>query len=198
MFFSIMLTLAAMPSASVALVVSRSMTFGFRNGAAVAAGIVLGDLILVALSIFGMSSLAETMGSLFFIVRFMAGAYLIWIGFSLLFSKANMLQSLHDDRPSAIFTSFVSGLLLTFGDIKAIFFYASLFPTLFDLRLLSIFDVIIIVSITIVTVGGVKLTYAYAAKKILSRWNSQRVHLGTRKIAGGLLIGAGAYVIVKA
>lgn len=193
-----MLTLAAMPSASVALVVSRSATLGFRNGAAVTGGIVLGDLILVTFSIFGMSSIAETLGSFFFIVRCMAGAYLIWIGVGLLCAKGNVPQTLQDDRPFTMVTSFMSGLLLTFGDVKAILFYASLFPTLFELRLLTTFDIAIIVCVTILTVGGVKLAYAYAAKKILSRWSSQKVHQGTRRIAGGLMIGAGTYVIVKA
>lgn len=198
MFFLIMLALATMPSASVALVVSRSATLGFRNGAAVTGGIVVGDLILVGLSIFGMSSLAETMGGFFFIIRCMAGVYLILMGVSLLCSSERVPQTFYDDRPSTIVTSFVSGLLLTFGDLKAIFFYASLFPTLFELRLLTTVDVAIIACITILTVGGAKLIYAHAAQAILSRWNSQNVHRRTRKIAGGLMIGAGAYVIVKA
>lgn len=37
-FMSIMLALAALPSASVTLVVTRSVTRGFNNGLAVAAG----------------------------------------------------------------------------------------------------------------------------------------------------------------
>jgi threonine/homoserine/homoserine lactone efflux protein len=57
-----MLILAAIPSASVALVVTRSATLGIKNGISVACGIVLGDLIFVALAILGMSVLAETMG----------------------------------------------------------------------------------------------------------------------------------------
>jgi len=48
--------LAAMPSTSVALVVTRSATLGVGNGFSVAAGIVLGDLVFVMLAILGLPS----------------------------------------------------------------------------------------------------------------------------------------------
>jgi threonine/homoserine/homoserine lactone efflux protein len=198
-FFAIMLALAAIPSASVGLVVSRSATLGFRNGAAVAGGIVLGDLALAALAIYGMSSLAESMGSLFFLVRCLAGSYLIWIGIGLLRAREDLTaNALVDKRPLTLASSFLSGLFLTFGDLKAILFYASLFPTLFNLRLLTSIDIGIIATITIITVGGVKLIYAYAARTFVARWKSRRVQRITRKAAGGLMIGAGSYVILKA
>ena len=90
-----MVVLAAIPSASVALIVTRSATLGIKNGILVACGIVLGDLIFVALAILGMSFLAETMGSFFVIFRYVGGAYLVWLGFSLIRSneKVNLIQS---------------------------------------------------------------------------------------------------------
>ncbi|HHJ14327.1 MAG TPA: LysE family translocator, partial [Gammaproteobacteria bacterium] len=42
--FAIMAALAAIPSTSVALVLTRSATLGLANGIAVATGIVIGDL----------------------------------------------------------------------------------------------------------------------------------------------------------
>jgi len=51
-----MALLAALPSASVALVITRSATLGVANGIAVSAGIVLGDLIFILLAIFGLSA----------------------------------------------------------------------------------------------------------------------------------------------
>lgn len=82
--FAVLAALALVPSASVALVVVRSSTAGFLNGCAVAAGIVIGDLIFVLLAVIGMAALAEVMGSLFMILRYVAGAYLIWFGINLL------------------------------------------------------------------------------------------------------------------
>ncbi|HEB98099.1 MAG TPA: LysE family translocator, partial [Thiotrichales bacterium] len=62
--FSVMATLAATPSTSVALVITRSTTLGLANGIAVATGIVIGDLIFVLLALLGLSVVSETLGDL--------------------------------------------------------------------------------------------------------------------------------------
>ena len=80
MLFLILSTLAAIPSASVALVVTRSATFGVANGIAVAAGIVLADLLFIALVLLGLTVLAETMGGFFMLVRYAGALYLVWLG----------------------------------------------------------------------------------------------------------------------
>ncbi|WP_218140385.1 LysE family translocator, partial [Ectothiorhodospira marina] len=80
--FGAMAVLALVPSTSVALVVARSSSAGFSNGCAVTAGIVVGDLAFVFLAVLGMAALAEVVGSFFLILRYLAGAYLIWFGIS--------------------------------------------------------------------------------------------------------------------
>lgn len=85
--FMIMVSLAIIPSTSVALVITRSATLGIRNGVAVALGIVLGDLVFILLAIFGLSVVAETMGGLFVVIKYIGGTYLLWFGYTLLTSK---------------------------------------------------------------------------------------------------------------
>ncbi|MGE9296250.1 MAG: LysE family translocator [Puniceicoccales bacterium] len=193
----IMLVLAAIPSASVALVVSRSATHGFANGAAVALGIVLGDLIFVALAILGMSVLAETMGAAFAIVKYIGGAYLIWMGVSLLRAKGGIQGTESTPTRMSLAASFTSGLLLTLGDLKAIIFYASLFPAFVDMSRLTPTHVAWIIFVTIVAVGGVKLIYAAAARAIVSRIQNPKKQKLARSAAGCCMVGAGTYLIVK-
>ncbi len=196
MLFVVMLVLALVPSSSVALVVARSSTAGFLNGAAVAFGILVGDLVFVFLAILGMAALAETMGSFFLILRYMAGAYLIWLGISLLRSKTRVQVSA-DRSASTLSASFFAGLIITLGDVKAIFFYASLFPAFVDLTTIATSDIATIIVLTVVAVGGVKLGYAYFASRILS-WTKGRAHGVVKKTAGGFMVGAGTYLMVKA
>lgn len=197
-FFGIMLALAAMPSSSVALVVARSASLGLRNGISVTAGIVLGDLIFATIAILGMSALALSMGSIFSVMKYLGGVYLIWIGWKLLRAKESQEIPVTDSRNTTLFASFASGLFLTLGDLKAILFYASLFPTLMDVTRLTHLDIVIIFAVTIITVGSVKLAYAAAAKMIVTRLRSRRTSLSTQKIAGGLMIGTGTYILTKA
>ena len=196
-FIIIMLALAALPSASVALVVTSSATQGIRNGVAAAIGIVAGDLVLIALVLLGLSVLAETMGIFFAILKYAGGAYLIWLGYSLLRANTGSDKLTQQGGPGSLFASAFAGLMLTLGDLKAILFYASLFPSLFDLSELTETDIAFVVATTVFTVGGVKLIYALAARRLAVRVSSPKLHRSTRTLGGGMLVGMGAYLIVS-
>lgn len=195
--FAAMTTLALIPSTSVALVVARSSTVGFADGSAVAAGIVVGDLVFVFLAITGMTALAEVMGSSFLVLRYLAGAYLIWFGISLMRSRPSNPAEMPERSAASISTSFFSGLVLTLGDVKAIFFYASFFPTFVDLSRISTADVLTIAAVTVTAVGGVKLGYAYFAEKVASMARNLNAERAIKTTAGSFMVGAGAYLMAK-
>jgi threonine/homoserine/homoserine lactone efflux protein len=195
----IMVALAAIPSASVALVVARSATLGVANGFAVAAGIVLADLVFVALSILGLSVVAEIMGNLFMILKVLGGLYLLWFGFSLLSTRgmAKITIKKNNSKHSLV-ASFMAGFFLTLGDIKAIVFYASLLPVFVDLSTIQTPEITVIGLVTIFSVGGVKAVYAIFANKVAACAKRTNMESAARKTAGGLMIGAGGYLIIKA
>lgn len=193
-----MVVLAAVPSTSVALVVTRSATSGIANGMAVAAGIVLGDLAFIILAILGLSVVAETMGSLFMVIKYLGALYLFWIGFSLLTEKRTTTIAVNRaGLKGRLVTSFLAGFFLTLGDIKAIVFYVSLFPMFIDLSAIHVLDILVIISITVVAVGGVKVLYALSASRISSLARGLKYENAVRKTAGGLMVGAGSCLIVK-
>ncbi|WP_126454747.1 LysE family translocator [Sulfuriflexus mobilis] len=197
--FGIMVALAAMPSASVALVITRSVTLGVANGIAVSVGIVLGDLVFILLAILGLSVVAETMGSLFMVIKYLGATYLLWLGYTLLTSKSNTTITLNKTiEKRNLAASFFAGFILTLGDIKAIVFYVSLFPVFIDLTALNVADILIIISVMVVCVGSVKILYAFSATKIASLARSHKLDNAARKTAGCFMVGAGSYLIVKA
>jgi len=196
--FSVMVMLSIIPSASVALVVARSSTNGFLNGAAVSAGIVAGDLVFVTIAVLGMTALADIMGSWFLALRYLASAYLIWFGISL-FKSANSSSDAPKAKSASSFAaSFLSGLFLTLGDVKAIVFYASFFPAFVDLAAAGPIDIATIILVTLFAVGGVKLGYAYFATKVMSYAVGFRGRRFVTRTTGGVMVGAGAYLIAKA
>ena len=194
--FCIMAVLAAIPSANVALVVTRSATLGTKDGVAVSIGIVLGDLLFATLAILGMTALANALGAFFSVFKYLGGAYLIWFGVQLLRSRHSLPRSTADTCSTSLLTSLASGFFLTLGDVKAILFYASLFPSLINLANLRLLEIGVILTITIVAVGGVKVAYALAANRIVSKFGMK--HTQGKTAAGALMIGTGAYVITKA
>lgn len=193
-----MLPLAAMPSSSVALVVARSVGSGRANGVFSALGIVAGDLVFVVMALIGMSALAEWLGALFSVVKYCAGVYLIWLGVGLLRSKSSLPVQSVRSRASSFVADFLAGLFLTLGDVKAILFYASLFPVLVDLERIGGWDIALIAAITVVTVGGVKLAYAMFAAEIVARLRDRVSSDLPRKLGGTLMIGCGSVLLIKA
>ncbi len=200
--FAIMVGLAAMPSSSVLLVVTRSVTLNVRNGLATAAGVVAGDLTFVAMAVLGMTTLAEQLGTFFVVIKYMAAAYLIWMGITLLRSKradadVTISHEQEEDQSRGMFSSFAAGLLLTLGDAKAIVFYASLLPAFMDLSALTQIDLFWVCAITVVAVGGTKAAYALAAQRV-SRAAGGFSHAHELKLGvGGLMVGAGVYLALR-
>ncbi len=196
LLFGVMLVLAMIPSSSVLLVSARAATSGFANGTAVALGIVLGDLVFVLLTIVGLTALAETMGGFFVVIKYLGGAYLIWLGIGLLRARPSTVQQ---DKINArsLASSFLAGLFLTLGDVKAIFFYLSLFPAFVDMAALTTLDVLLIVAVTVTAVGGVKLGYAWVASKAGRFSQGSKLQRGVQLTSGSLMVGAGTVLIAK-
>jgi len=195
--FAIMVTLAAIPSTSVALIITRSATLGLANGIAVATGIVIGDLFLVLLALLGLSVVSETLGDLFSAIEYLGGVYLIGMGISLLRSRNRTTVTVEQRELGTLSTSLLSGLFLTLGDIKAIVFYLSLFPVFIDTRSLGPSDTGIIVFVTIAAVGGIKTAYAIAARRLAVLPRSLAHGKGIKTIAGCFMIGAGSVMIAR-
>jgi threonine/homoserine/homoserine lactone efflux protein len=194
--FGAMLVLAAMPSSSVLLVISRSAASGFIHGVLAALGIVAGDIIFILIAILGLSLLAETMGDLFVLVKYLGGAYLVWMGISLLRAKQGELKA-GKNGSAAMSSSFFSGLFFTLADQKAILFYLGFFPAFINLSSLTLADTAVILSITLFAVGSVKVAYAFMADSATSLF-TDRVKRGLNIASGGLMLAIGLFVVVNA
>lgn len=195
LFFSMAL-LAALPSASVLAVSAKAASGGLRHGALATAGIVVGDVIFVLIAIFGLTLLVETMGSSFTLVKYAGGAYLLWLGVRLWRSSDQSAKQAVDNTSSSL-SSFMTGLLVTLGDQKAVLFYFGFLPAFLDLSALSAADVVSILGVTILAVGGVKLAYAVAADKISHIISGKFTSL-MNLLAATVMFMAGVWVIIRA
>jgi threonine/homoserine/homoserine lactone efflux protein len=194
LFFTLAI-LATLPSTSVIAVVSRSIAGGFKHGIATSIGIVVGDICFIIIAILGLSVVAEAMGDLFIWVKLCGGVYLIWFSISLWQSNP-ISTNVNSIQQTSLFSSFLCGLFITLGDQKAILFYLGFFPVFIDLENVSPADIGIIITITIIAVGGVKVAYAFASNKahsLLSNTPAKRI---LNRFASSAMFLAGCYLIV--
>ncbi len=95
-------------------------------------GIVVADILFILIAVYGLALIAGMMGEQFRLIQYIGAAYLIWLGISLwrADAKARAAETC-DSRPGL--SSFLTGLLITLGDQKAILFYLGFFPAFIDL-----------------------------------------------------------------
>ena len=195
--FIIMFFLSLIPSTSSILVATRAVTYGFLNGVCTAAGIVVGDLILVLIVMLGLIGLTENWDESL-IIRYCAAAYLIWVGINLVKSTSTTIDI---EKPSHLklsgqnISSFFSGLCITMGDLKAIFFYLSFLPAFVELSSLRFKEAMTICIIVALTVGAGKVGYAYLGSKIKFMSKRFKIQKYLTIISGTLIIGVGLILI---
>ena len=211
LFFTL-LVLAAIPGLGVLMVVSRGL-LGFRHGLAASIGVVCGDYVFIALSLLGLSALAQSMGNLFHYIQYAGALYLVWLGIGLLRIKTptdfNLPQNSHAPtlnanatskvKPLLLINSFNTGFMTTLGNPKAIVFYASFFPAFVDINALDWRDVAIILGLVLMAVGGVMAAYAFAASHS-RHWFARspfqkKATLMLNRIAGGIMVVSGFWLL---
>ncbi len=194
--FGAMMVLAIVPDASVIAVVGRSMASGYTHGLVTVIGILVGDLVFLMLAIYGLSAIAETMGDLFVVVKYLGGAYLIWFGLGLWRARSITVE-VEEIQETSWVSNFLGGLTITLGDPKAILFYLSFLPAFLDLIRVSILDMGIIMVLAAISVGGTKLGYAYMADTARSLFESSRARMGMHVTAGSVMIGTGIFLVLN-
>lgn len=162
--FGAMAILASIPSLSVLTVSAKSASGGFIHGFFTTLGIVLGDIIFIIIALWGLSFLEETIGNFFVLIKYIGGGYLVFLGISILKTKVSNIN-LKKVNVKSLFSSFLTGLLITLGDQKATLFYLGFLPAFVDVSNISYLDTLIVIAIATLTVGGVKLLYAFIAHK---------------------------------
>lgn len=192
----VMLALSAVPSASVAWVVTQSASFGIRHGIAASLGIAAGDLLFVLLALNGMHSLAENLGPLFLVIKSVGAIVLLVLGAQLIRKRKQSSSSSPGRMSSSRWTPFVTGFLITMGDAKALVFYATLFPVFVDLHTVTRAEMILIATITAVTVAAVKIVYAVFAVQISQRMQNPKWAQHGALLAGVVLMGAGVAILL--
>lgn len=199
LLFAAMVALAASPSSSVALVVLRSASLGVRSGFATAFGIAVGDLVFVGLAIGGLSAVSQAGGLVFGAFRYLAAGYLIWCGLSLIRSSGKATRVALPYEWGGSKFSFVAGAMLTLGDVKAILFYAALFPSFVDVTSVTGVDIVAIAAITVVSVAGTKSIYALVARSSAASaaFSGSRVGRPAKVVGGSLMVGVGGYLMLK-
>lgn len=79
-FFVAMLILAITPGPGVIATVSKALSVGLLRTIPLIIGIIVGDLVFLLFSIFGLAFVAESFTMLFLLIKYLGALYLIYLG----------------------------------------------------------------------------------------------------------------------
>lgn len=211
--FSALLMLAIIPGPSVLVVCARTLAGGTKNGLAAIAGVLSSDYLFIVIAVLGLSALAELMGSAFLWIKLVGAAYLVYLGVSIILNKDSISKpiktaqsgsqikgNIRDDFKDNVkdnvkdyVRDYASGFLVTMANPKAILFYISFFPAFIDIAALDLFDVLLIIGIATVVLGGVLVIYVLMIQKSRHTLNSSD-NKTLRRICASVLVASGVWI----
>ena len=192
-----MFVLSIVPGPSVFLVIVKSMTSNLSQGLVTIGGIVFANIIFILLVVYGVGALVASMDGLYVIIKLAGSAYLFWLGIKLLRTKVKKAE-IEQVTESSWHANFTAGFIVTISAPRAILFYVSLLPNVIDLTKAQVPDVLLLMLIATVAVGGAKLPYAllaYRSSLFLQEEKPKRV---MNLLAGVVMILFGGLVALKA
>jgi threonine/homoserine/homoserine lactone efflux protein len=194
---TVVLVAALTPGPAVTAIVARAVTDGFRPAMAINAGVVTGDLLFLVLATGGMAAAARSMEGLFDALRIVGAAYLTWQGLALWRARPLLSAARDTGHERHFWPNYLAGLLLMFGHVQAMLFYAALLPGFVDFASLSGADMLALLMMLAVVIGGVNSGYALLAARARRFFANERAQRGLRRTAGTLMFAAAALVLAR-
>lgn len=189
--------LALIPGPGITALVARSLGAGFIEGFVMALGLILGDVIFLTAVVLGLSVFAQTFGLAFLIVKYAGVAYLLWLAFRI-WRAGIPIAEIEASGGRSILHSFLSGLLVTLGNPKAMLFYVALVPTLIDIGSIGTREYLLLIAITIGVLLMVTVPYVLLAAKARDLLRRPAALKTLNRLSACFLAATAGYIALKA
>jgi threonine/homoserine/homoserine lactone efflux protein len=182
-FVSTETVLCLIPGPAVMFILSSALKAGARKSIASNLGILSANTVYFALSATGIGALLLS-SKLFFAVKWAGAAYLIFLGLRLLLDNKPMEHAVIDQKSHHLF---FDGFMLQMSNPKAIIFFSALLPQFLNPHAAIVPQIVILGATSVAIEFSILLGYGIAGSALTARYAKW-----TNRVAGGLLIGAGA------
>ena len=119
------------PGPDTVIIIRQVTLHGRQSGYIAALGIGLGIYFHCLLAINGISLIILANDNYKFIITVIGSSYLLYLGFQMLYSKANEENEFKKNE-STLASSFINGFITNIFNVKAFIFFVSLFTVLID------------------------------------------------------------------
>ena len=188
--------LLVIPGPTILLVLSQAIAHGRKSAVPLVAGVVLGDLTAMTLSLLGLGAVLSTSAALFAVLKWIGAGYLLYLGVKLWRSRSD------DEEFSVTATIRSKGSLLKSSFIvtalnpKSIAFFVVFLPQFVNPKE-SAQAQLLILGITFLLLAGINASlYAVFAGRVREAMRNSAARRWFNRCGGAVLIGAGVLTAV--
>ncbi|GGA84079.1 lysine transporter LysE [Brucella endophytica] len=192
--FSTALAIAAIiPGPQIVAIVAQSVRFGYKPAAWLTAGMVIGDLLYLAMALAGLAYVAEVFTGLLIVIKWAGVAYLCFLAVQFWQARPEV-----EEAGPAIAqrngSSLLSGILITVGNPKSVLFYVSILPTVIDIAALQWSDAFTLMALSAVILTVTQYPFALVGARARRSFQSPKA-LKILNRGAALCIGGAAAAI---
>ena len=180
------------PGPAVLLVLSQALSRGAAVSVFSTLGILAANTFYFALSATSLGAILVASYDLFFAIKWIGAGYLLYLGLGAIFGKSSILEASTALSPPRLGRIFAHGFVLQASNPKAILFFAALLPQFIDPQQAVGWQVFVLGASSVTVEFFILLGYGVLAGKASAVARQPRYAAWTNRIAGGLLIAAGA------
>ncbi len=186
-FVAATVVMLAIPGPTILLVIGQSLGAGSRAALPLVAGVALGDLTAMTLSLAGLGALLAASATLFMALKFAGAAYLLWLGVKLWRAPVEAGAAAPVSARRAMRDAYV----VTALNPKGIAFFVAFVPLFVDAGSPFLPQAAVLVA-TFVTLAAVNAAiYAALAARLSGAVRRPGVRRAFNRCGGTVLVGAG-------
>ena len=192
--FTLALIVAAgSPGPSIAALVARVLTNGFRDVLPFLAAMWVGEALWLSCAVAGLAVVAKTLGMVFIAIKFIGVAYLLFLAWKMWFAPT---QESNSELPKgqSPWRMFGAGLTVTLGNPKIMVFYLALLPTIVDLNRVGAAAWLELTAAMFVVLMSVDFAWALLAVRARRLLTSRKAVKIANRTSATMMAGAAAVI----
>ena len=187
------MVMLAIPGPTILLVIGQSLGAGRRHALPLVAGVALGDLTAMTLSLAGLGALLAASATAFTLLKWAGAAYLVHLGVRLWRAPVSAQAA----PPLRAKAAFQQAYVVTALNPKGIAFFVAFVPQFISASAPFLAQAVVLIASFVTLAALNALLYALLAGQLSSVVRRPAVRRGFNRAGGGVLVGAGLTLALK-
>ena len=195
-FAGALLVAAGSPGPSIAALVARVISRGFRDVFPFLAAMWIGEAIWLSMAVFGLAFVAQTFHLAFVVVKWVGVAYLAYLAWRMWTAPVTVRDGdmPGENSPAKLF---FAGMAVTLGNPKIMMFYLALLPTIIDLGAVTLLGWAELTLTMAIVLVAIDLTWVLAAAQARRLLKSERAMRIANRVSAATMGGAAAAIAAR-